>query len=172
MRTVLILAGLAFLSACSSAPRPERVSAQSICAAAYSDPALDPIRDKILFEDDAASKASMNFLADMRKPTGIEHAALQTFDAANRRCWDAWDRAGRSASITQARLEVISSLTQLQRGEGTYGEFNRQRAASLTRMYAALRVEEERARYDEARFRYDMNERMFPRFGRNWGIIH
>jgi hypothetical protein len=138
----------------------------------YGDPALNPIRDKILFDDDAAAKASMNFLTDTRRPTAIERAALQQLDVANRRCWDAWERAGTSASITQARLEVISSLTQLVRGEGTYGDFNRQRSASLTRMYASLRDEEERARYDEARYRYDMNERIFPRFGRDWGIIH
>lgn len=161
------------MTACSATTRqPERVSAQSICATGYADPALDPIRDKILFDDDAASKASMNFLSDTRKPTATEQAALQTFDVANRRCWDAWERAGISPVITQARLEVISSLTQLQRGGGTYGDFNRQRAASLTRMYATLRVEEERARYDEAQFRRDMNERMFPRFDRNWGIVH
>jgi len=171
-QATFILIGFALLTACSSTPRPERVSAQSICATAYADRALDPIRDKILFDDDAASKASMNFLADARKPTAVEQAALQTFDVANRRCWDAWEHAGISPAITQARLEVVSSLTQLQRGGGTYGDFNRQRAASLTRMYAALRVEEERARYNDARYRYDMNERMFPRFGRDWGIIH
>ena len=161
------------MSACTATARqPERASAQSICAAGYADPALDPIRDKILFDDDAASKASMNFLTDARKPSAVEQAALQTFDVANRRCWDAWERAGISPVITQARLEVISSLTQLQRGGGTYGDFNRQRAASLTRMYAALRMEEEKGRSDEAQFRRDMNERMFPRFGRDWGIIH
>jgi hypothetical protein len=172
MRTALILAGLVCLGACSATAQSERAVARSICAAGYGDPALNPIRDKILFEDDAASKASMNFLTDARKPNAVERAALQQLDVANRRCWDAWDRAGTSASITQARLEVISSLTQLMQGGGTYGDFNRQRAASLTRMYAALRTEDERSRYDEARFRRDMNERMFPRFGRDWGIIH
>ena len=173
MRTTLILICLTLLSACSATARqPERASAQSICAAGYADPALDPIRDKILFDDDAASKASLNYLSDTRKATAREQAALQTFDVANRRCWDAWEQAGISPVITQARFEVISSLTQLQRGEGTYGDFNRQRAASLTRMYAALRMEEEKARYDDAQFRRDMNERMFPRFDHNFGIVH
>jgi hypothetical protein len=170
MRTVWILLGLVWLGACSSAPKPETTAARSICAAGYNDPALDPIRDKIMFEDDAASKASMTYLADSRRPNAVERGALQHLDAANRRCWDAWERAGSSPSINQARTEVSTALAQLYQGELTFGDFNRQRAAALTRMYAALRDEENRQSYDPYG-RYDDNQRLFPGFGFGFGII-
>ena len=146
-RVAVVGVALVGLAACSAAPKPERVDAVSICANAYSDPALDPIRDKIPFEDDRAEKASMSMLSDARRPGPNERLGLQRFDAANRRCWDAWDRAGVSPHIQYARSEVSGALALLYRGESTYGDFNRVRSAALTRMYAALREEEQRYGY-------------------------
>jgi hypothetical protein len=154
MRMAITLIGLVALAGCASAPKPERTTAQSICAAAFADPALDPVRDKIPFQDDPAAKASIGSLSDTRRPTAIERQALQQLDAANRRCWDAWDRVGSSPSINQARVDVSSALAELYQGQSTYGDFNRRRSAALTRMYAALREEEDRTRYGYGDYGY------------------
>jgi len=149
MRTEALFFSLSLvcLGACAAGPKPEVTAAQSVCAAAYGDPALDPIRGRIPFADDAATKAAMSYLSDTGRPTAIERQALLQLDSANRRCWDAWDRVGTSPHINQARVEVSSALAQLYRGETSYGDYNRQRSEALARMQAALQQEDELRRY-------------------------
>lgn len=142
---LLPLALLLFLSACAGT-NPARESARNVCAIAYADPALDPVRERIPWDDDAAIKAAMHFLADTGKPSDTERAALQALDAANRRCWDAWDQAGRSPIIQSARSTISASLAELYTGRISYGEFNRRRASALADMRAKLREAEDRER--------------------------
>jgi hypothetical protein len=144
--TRLAALGLLLLLAACAGTNPARESARNVCAIAYGDPALDPVRQKIPWDDDAAIKAAMHFLADNSKPTDVERQALQTLDAANRRCWDAWDQAGRSPVIQSARSSISASLAELYNGRITYGEYNRRRANALADMRAKMQEAEERER--------------------------
>jgi hypothetical protein len=139
------LALLLLLGACAG-NSPAREAAQSTCNAAYSDPALDPVRQRIPWDDDAAIKAAMHFLADTGKPNETEQQALHVLDAANRRCWDAWDQAGRSPIIQSARSTISGALAELSTGRITYGEYNRRRASALADMRAKLKEAEDRER--------------------------
>jgi hypothetical protein len=147
MRTILmIMAAALALGACAVPENPNVTAARNICTAAYADPQLDPIRGRIPFGDSQASMATMNQLADTAKPNAVERAILQQYDAANRRCWDAWDRAGTSPYIQQARSAVATALAELYSGGSTFGEFNRKRANALAEMNARLREADERQR--------------------------
>ena len=103
MKRLAVFALLAALGGCAAAVNPNTQAARDVCAVAYGDPALTPIRDRIPIEDDAATMASMNHLADTGKPNDTERQALQLYDSANRRCWDAWDQAGKSPIVQSAR---------------------------------------------------------------------
>jgi hypothetical protein len=139
MRSILAAILLSTLAACAGQDSPEATTARNICAIAYGDPALDPVRGRIPFEDDAAAKAAMNYLADPDKPNAVERAALAQLDAANRRCWDAWDKAGSSKSpyVQSARAKVSAALGELYSGKSTYGDFNRARGTAIAEMRAA-----------------------------------
>ena len=141
MRSLIIAAPLA---ACAAGTSPEAESARNVCAIAYGDPALDPVCARIPFDDDAAAKAPMSVLADPDRPSAPEREALARLDAANRRCWDAWDKAGASPTVQAARAKVSAALGALYSGAGSYGEFNRQRATAIAEMRAA--IEEQRRR--------------------------
>ncbi len=145
-KIIVAVASLLALAACAAAPNPNVAAARTICAGAYADPALDPIRARIPFDDDVAAKASMEYLADPGKPNSFERSVLQQYDAANRRCWDAWDRVGTSPFVQQSRTSVSAALAELHGGNATYGEFNRRRASAIADMQARLREAEERAR--------------------------
>jgi hypothetical protein len=134
------------LGACAMGENPNVIAARNICTAAYGDTQLDPIRGRIPFGDDQATMASMAQLADTAKPNNVERAILQQYDAANRRCWDAWDKAGTSPYIQQARANVSAALAELVTGQNTYGDFNRKRASAIAEMNARLREAEERQR--------------------------
>jgi hypothetical protein len=148
-----LLVALTALGACApSAERPNvgasnGPSAQNICAVAYADPALNPIRSHIPFDDSQAVKASINYFADPNRPNAAQFAALQQYDAANRRCWDAWEQVGTTPDIQQARVSVNSALADLMGGKITYGEFNGRRANAITKMQAALQADRDRDRY-------------------------
>jgi hypothetical protein len=117
MRKMLFLsAALLILGGCAAGESPAAVAARNVCASVYADPALNPIRDRIPFNDAQATMASMAQLSDPGKPGNVERAALQQFDAANRRCWDAWDQAGTSPYIQQARAAVSAALAELYSG--------------------------------------------------------
>ncbi len=147
MRSIaLVTFSLLALAACASVENPNVTAARSICAIVYGDPALDPIRGRIPIGDDQASKASLNNLADTGKPNAAERAALQQYDAANRRCWDEWDKAGTSPFIQQARATVSAALAELYSGKATYGDFNRKRAPAIADMQARLSEAEDRER--------------------------
>lgn len=134
------------LGACTIPENPAVTAAHSTCTAAYADPQLDPIRARIPFGDSQATMASMAQLADTAKPTNVERAVLQIYDTANRRCWDAWDRAGTSPHVQQARAAVSAALAELFTGQGTFGDFNRKRATAIADMNARQREAEERQR--------------------------
>jgi hypothetical protein len=136
MRTTLATLVLLALAGCAGQSQ-EATTARNVCSIAYGDPALDPVRGRIPFEDDAAARAAMNYLADPDKPNAAERAALQQFDAANRRCWDAWDKAGTSAYVQSARAKVSAALGELYSGKSTYGDFNRARGTAIAEMRAA-----------------------------------
>jgi hypothetical protein len=142
MRTpaTALAAGLILLAlgACALGEKPEAGAARNICAIAYGDPALDSVRGHIPFEDDTAAKASMDYLTDTTRPSQAERAALLQLDAANRRCWDAWDKAGTSPHIQAARAKVSAALGELYNGKTTYGDFNRARATAISEMRSAI----------------------------------
>ena len=149
MRNIISVATLSLslsLAACAAAPNPNVTAARTICASVYADPALNPIRGRIPFDDEVAVKASMEYLSDPGRPNNAERGVLQQYDTANRRCWDAWDRAGTSPFVQQARTSVSTALAELHSGNATYGEFNRRRAAAIADMQARLREADERAR--------------------------
>ena len=146
MRTIFLMAAALALSACTVPENPRAIEARNICTAAYADPQLDPIRGRIPFGDDQASMATMAQLADASKPNAVERAMLQQYDAANRRCWDAWDRVGTSPYIQQARSSVATALAELYSGASTFGDYNRKRANALAEMNARLREADERQR--------------------------
>ena len=147
LKTALLTAAAVLaLTACAATPNPNVVAAQTTCAQAYADPQLDPIRAKIPFGDSQASMATMAQLADSSKPNSFERSILQQYDAANRRCWDAWDRVGSSPYVQQARSAVATALAELYSGGSTFGDYNRKRANALAEMNARLREEEERQR--------------------------
>jgi hypothetical protein len=145
MKKLALLGLLLPLAACAVS-NPARENAANVCAIAYGDPALEPVKQRIPWDDDAAIRASMSFLVDNGKPTDTERQALQALDAANRRCWDAWDQAGRSPIIQSARAAVSASLAELYQGRITYGEYNRRRAAALADMRAKQREADDRMR--------------------------
>jgi hypothetical protein len=146
MRKLLFLsAALLTLGGCAG-ESPAATAARNVCASVYADPALNPIRDRIPFDDGAATMAPMAQLSDPGKPDNVERTALRQFDAANRRCWDAWDQAGTSPYVQQARASVSSALAELYGGQSTYGDFNRKRANALAEMNARLREADERER--------------------------
>ncbi len=145
MRKLAVLGLVALLAGCAT-ENPNVQSAREICAIAYGDPALAPVRERIPWDDDAAVKAAMHFLADPDKPNDTERAALQVLDSANRRCWDAWDKAGRSPVVQSARSAVSAALAELYTGKVTYGEFNRRRAGAIADMRARLKEAEDRER--------------------------
>lgn len=126
------------LGACAMGEKPEAQAARNVCAIAYGNPALDPIRGHIPLDDDAAAKASMDYLTNGARPNAAERAALQQYDAANRRCWDAWDKAGTSPYIQAARAKVSAALGELYNGKTTYGDFNRARATAISEMRSAI----------------------------------
>ena len=146
MKRLALAACLIALAGCAGTENPATQSARNICAIGYGDPALEPIRQRIPIDDDAAIRAAMTFLADTGKPNDAERQALQVYDSANRRCWDAWDQAGRSPIIQSARASVSSALAELVTGRITYGEFNRRRATALADMRTKLREAEDRQR--------------------------
>ena len=146
MKRLAVFALLGALGGCATAVSPGVQTARNVCALAYGDPALAPIRDRVPIEDDAATMASMNHLADTGKPNDAERQALQVYDAANRRCWDAWDQAGKSPIIQSARSTVSASLAELYTGRITYGEFNRRRANAIADMRARIKEAEDRER--------------------------
>jgi hypothetical protein len=146
MTRLAVAAFLVVLAGCAGTESPATQSARNVCAIAYGDPALEPIRQRIPLDDDAAIRAAMTFLADTGKPTDAERQALQVYDSANRRCWDAWDQAGRSPTIQSARAAVSAALAELVIGRITYGEFNRRRATALADMRTKLREAEDRER--------------------------
>jgi hypothetical protein len=147
MRNIaMIVAAALALGACTMPEDPNAIAARNICAAAYADPQLDPIRARIPLGDSQASMATMAQLADTSRPNAVERAMLQQYDAANRRCWDAWDRVGTSPYIQQARSSVATALAELYSGAGTFGEYNRKRANALAEMNARLREADERQR--------------------------
>jgi len=163
MRKLLVLsAALLMLGGCAAGESPAATAARNVCASVYADPALNPIRNRIPFNDSTATMASMAQLSDPDKPNNIERAALQQFDVANRRCWDAWDQAGTSPYIQQARATVSSALAELYGGQSTYGDFNRRRANALAEMNARLREADERQRVAT-----ELNNRMM--FCDPWG---
>ena len=143
---VMVMAAALALGACTVPENPNVTAARNTCAAAYADPQLDPIRGRIPFGDNQASMATMAQLADAAKPNAVERAMLQQYDAANRRCWDAWDRVGTSPYVQQARSSVATALAELYSGAGTFGDYNRTRANALAEMNARLREAEERQR--------------------------
>lgn len=146
MRKLAVFGLIALLAGCAAAENPNAQSAREICAIAYGDPALEPVRNRIPWDDDAAVKAAMHFLADQDKPNDAERAALQALDSANRRCWDAWEKAGRSPVVQSARSTVSAALAELYTGKITYGEFNRRRANAIADMRARLKEAEDRER--------------------------
>ena len=147
MRTlVMIMAAALALGACTMPENPNVAAARSVCATAYADPQLDPIRARIPFGDDQAGMATMAQLSDPAKPNAVERAMLQQYDAANRRCWDAWDRVGTSPYIQQGRSSVATALAELYSGGSTFGDYNRKRANALAEMNARLREADERQR--------------------------
>lgn len=137
---------MVIIGGCTIPENPNVTAARSICTAAYADTGLDPIRARIPFGDDQATKASMGQLSDPGKPNAMERNALQLYDAANRRCWDAWDKAGTSPYIQQARAAVSAALAELYGGAATFGDFNRKRANAVAEMNARLREAEVRER--------------------------
>jgi hypothetical protein len=138
MRILAALPILLALGACALGEKPEAQAARNVCAIAYGDPTLDPIRGHIPLEDDVAAKASMEYLTNTARPNQTERAALQQLDAANRRCWDAWDKAGTSPHIQAARAKVSAALGELYNGKSTYGDFNRARATAISEMRSAV----------------------------------
>jgi hypothetical protein len=147
MRNIfMIIAAAVTLGACTVPENPNAIAARNICAAAYADPQLDPIRGRIPFGDSQASMATMAQMSDTAKPNAVERAMLQQYDAANRRCWDAWDRVGTSPYIQQARAAVATALAELYSGASTFGDYNRKRSNALAEMNARLREADERER--------------------------
>jgi hypothetical protein len=135
MRTIAAaVASFLALAACSHTPSPAEQSARNICAIAYGDPELDPVRGRVAFEDDMAVKAPLANLSDTARPTAAQRDALVKLDAANRRCWDAWTKAGTSPYIESARAKVAAALAALISGQSTFGDYNRAHGAAVAEM--------------------------------------
>ena len=156
MKSLGLTAVLAVLAGCTPAPdspavsgtvTPIAPSAQTVCAHAYADPALNPIRDRIPFDDSTAVRAPMTYFADPGRPNAAQVAALQAYDFANRRCWDAWELVGTAPYIQQARVGVNTALAELMNNQITFGDFNRRRAGAITQMQAALEADRQREVY-------------------------
>ncbi len=148
MRTAVpTIALMLALAACSQTPSPAQQSAQNICAIAYGDPQLDPVRGRVAFEDDMAVKAPLANLSDTARPDAAQHDALVQLDAANRRCWDAWSKAGVSPYIESARAKVAAALAALIAGQSTFGEYNRAHGAAVAEMRSQQDAADARNRY-------------------------
>jgi len=141
--------GLALvLAACASKPpSPVQQSAQNVCSIAYGDPALDPVRGRVAFEDDMAVKAPLPNLSDTTRPNDAQRAALVQLDAANRRCWDAWSKVGVSPYIESARAKVSAALAALISGQSTFGDYNRAHGQAVAEMRSQQDEAEQRQRY-------------------------
>ncbi len=123
-------------------------AARQACTQIYTDPDLDPIRERITFGSTEAVKAPLAMLADRSKPNEAERQALQKLDFDNRQCWDGWDRAAKpSPVIQQARGQESAALAELFNGVISYGEFNRRRSSAIGEMNAKLQEARERELY-------------------------
>ena len=141
------LAALA-LAACAFGEDPAVTAARQACTQIYTDPDLNPIRERATFGSQDATKTSLALLADRGKPNEIERSALQKLDFDNRQCWDGWDRAARpSPVIQQARGIESAALAELFNGVISYGEYNRRRSAAIGDMNARLQEARERELY-------------------------
>lgn len=118
------------LAACSGTPAKRPVPADpgmAQCQRFYADPAIDPVRDKILVPIQIGQLQPVDMLTRRTRPTEQERSAIQSLAQAFANCnARIAEQAGPPPMYRQTSNENIAqALAELQAGTTTYREFTR-----------------------------------------------
>lgn len=150
MKRVAVVVGCVGLAACAAKPAkgPGVEAAADVkarCATLYGNPAIDPIRDRVLVPIPLDQGQPVEMLANRTHVTEAERPAVLALAKAFEACNEyAVERLGPLPSFRIASNDrVADALGQLLAGEITYGRFAR------TVLYAGERDQLERQRLEE-----------------------
>jgi hypothetical protein len=152
MRTKLLAAALAAAVLLGGCAGWDYSGAEQKCDTAFADPALDPLRAKIVIgRSDAILNTPLAMLRDTDRPTERERAALAAYADAFTRCDAAFaavepplrllvseprpTKSGFRNVLDAARTSAIADLMD---GRLTWGEFNRKRVDMLAQLAAEI----------------------------------